>query len=108
MVGAEFLDDSVLGEGCDVGGGEVEDDFALAGPVGGGAVVAAESAGDEGGDAAAGDFAWGEAGAGGCAGADAVDAERTPVLAVQVPGHEVPAVEAGDQVVGFYAAGSFG
>src|SRR3954470_7919850 len=81
-IAAECLDDSVPGEGRDVGGREVQDDVALAGPVGGSAVTAAESAGDEGGHAAAGELAWREARAGGGTGPDALDAERAPVLAV--------------------------
>lgn len=90
----------------DLGGGQVEDDLAPAGPGGGavGVVRAPEAGGDVGGDVAAGECARGEAGAGRGARGEAVDAEGAPVLAVEVPGDEVPAAAPGDQVVRFRPA----
>lgn len=103
-VGAEFLDDSVPREGGHRLGRETEDDFTPAGPVGGGAVGPPEPAGDERGHVLAGQLAWGEARAGGGAGAYAVGAEGTPVVPVEIPGDQVPATAPGDEVVRLHPA----
>jgi hypothetical protein len=47
---------------------------------------------------------WGEPRARGRARGDPVDAEGLPVVAVEVPGHEVPAAGVRDEVVGLHAA----
>ena len=54
---------------------------------------------DERGDVAAGQLARREARTGGGARRDPVDAEGAPVVAVEVPGDEVPAAAPGDEVV---------
>ena len=102
-VRAEFLDECLAAVEGHSGGGKFEDHLATAGPVTR-ALSGPEPAGHEGGHLTSGQLARSEARPRRSARGDPIGTERTPILAVQVPGEEVPAPAPGDEVMRLHPA----